>query len=74
MQFIALMTTKQIGEYIKVRRDLLRLQQKDLSELSGVSLRTIIQIENGKGNPSLTTLCKIAEVLGSEVELKVKVK
>jgi y4mF family transcriptional regulator len=63
---------KEIGETIKERRDVLRLQQKDLAELAGVSLRTIVQIENGSGNPSLETLNKLALVLGMEVRLNVK--
>lgn len=64
------MTTKEIGQYLKERRNVLRLQQKDLAELSNVSLRTIIQIENGVGNPSLDTINKLLKVLGMEVQLK----
>ena len=64
------METNKIGKYIKNRRNTLRLQQKDLAELSGVSLRTIIQIENGTGNPSIDTLNKLTKVLGVEIEFK----
>jgi y4mF family transcriptional regulator len=65
------MKADKIGEYIKNRRSTLRLQQKDLAELSGVSLRTIIQIENGTGNPSIDTLNKLTKVLGIEIEFKI---
>lgn len=65
------MEVDKIGEYIKNRRSTLRLQQKDLAELSGVSLRTIIQIENGTGNPSIDTLNKLTKVLGVEIEFKI---
>ncbi len=65
------MKADKIGEYIKNRRGTLRLQQKDLAELSGVSLRTIIQIENGTGNPSIDTLNKLTKVLGVEIEFKI---
>ena len=65
------MTTKEIGEQIKERRDILHLQQRDLAELSGVSLRTIIQIENGSGNPALATLQKLTKVLGLEMQLSI---
>jgi y4mF family transcriptional regulator len=65
------MEADKIGEYIKNRRSTLRLQQKDLAELSGVSLRTIIQIENGTGNPSIDTLNKLTKVLGVEIEFKI---
>lgn len=63
------MTTQEIGEQIKKRRGVLQLQQNDLAELSDVSLRTIIHIENGTGNPSIDTLNKIVKVLGIEVQL-----
>lgn len=65
------MEANKIGEYIKNRRSTLRLQQKDLAELSEVSLRTIIQIENGTGNPSIDTLNKLTKVLGVEIEFKI---
>lgn len=65
------MKVDKIGEYIKNRRSTLRLQQKDFAELSGVSLRTIIQIENGTGNPSIDTLNKLTKVLGVEIEFKI---
>jgi transcriptional regulator with XRE-family HTH domain len=53
-----------IGEIIKKRRELLGLLQPQLSELSNVSTRTIQLVEQGKGNPSLDTLLKLAEPLG----------
>ena len=65
------MKVDKIGEYIKNRRSILRLQQKDLAELSGVSLRTIIQIENNTGNPSIDTLYKLTKILGVEIEFKI---
>ena len=65
------MTAKEIGEQIRERRDILRLQQRDLAELAGISLRTIIQVENGSGNPSLATLQKLAKVLGLEMQLSI---
>ena len=61
----------EVMDAIKNRRSILRLQQKDLAELSGVSLRTIIQIENNTGNPSIDTLNKLTKVLGVEIEFKI---
>lgn len=58
---------------IKERRSLLGLTQQDLADYTGLSLRIIKSIESGKGNPSIGTLTKITEVLGLEIELKVKV-
>ncbi len=52
---------------------MLGLTQQDLADYTGLSLRIIKSIEAGKGNPSIATLGKIAEVLGLEIEMKVKV-
>ena len=57
---------------IKERREMLQVTQETLAELSGVSLRTLKQFESGKGNPTLSTLQKIADILGLEVSLKLK--
>ena len=57
---------------IRERRALLGLTQQDLADYTGLSLRIIKSIEAGKGNPSVSTLTKIAEILGLELVLKVK--
>jgi transcriptional regulator with XRE-family HTH domain len=57
---------------IKNRREDLQVTQEDLADLSGVGLRTLKQFESGKGNPTLQTLQKIADVLGLELCLQVK--
>ena len=57
---------------IKQRREVMMVTQETLAELSGVGLRTLKQFESGKGNPTLSTLHKLADVLGLEVCLKVK--
>jgi y4mF family transcriptional regulator len=60
------------GITIKERRAVLGLTQQDLAEMSGVGLRTIKNIEGGKGNPSINTLTRIAEVLGMELQIVIK--
>ncbi len=57
---------------IKERREMLNVTQATLAELSGVGLRTLKQFESGKGNPTLLTLQKLADVLGMEISMKVK--
>lgn len=59
---------------IKERREDLKVNQENLAKLSGVGLRTIKQFESGKGNPTLQTIQKIADVLGLEVCLKLRLK
>jgi transcriptional regulator with XRE-family HTH domain len=61
----------EIHQIIKERRSLLRITQQDLADISGIGLRTIKQIETGKGNPAFHTLQKIAGVLGMEVILQI---
>ena len=57
---------------IKERREVPQVTQETLADLSGVGLRTLKQFESGKGNPTLLTLSKLADVLGMEVSLNVK--
>ena len=61
------MTNQQIGEKIRARRKMLRLRQRDLAELAEVTLRGLTDLENGKANPTINQLAKIAEVLGLEL-------
>ena len=65
--------TMRYGDLIKERRDILGLTQQDLSDYTGLSLRIIKSVESEKGNPSLKTLEKIAEVLGLELIMRVKI-
>ena len=59
-------------QHLKARREVLSLTQEALAELSGVGLRTLKQLESGKGNPTLLTIEKLADVLGLELMLQVK--
>ena len=61
-----------LKEVMKSRRKLLAISQLDLAEMAGVSLATVKDIERGKGYPSLATVKKIIEVLGMEIEYKVR--
>lgn len=57
---------------IKDRRENLQVTQESLAKLSGVGLRTLKQFESGKGNPTLLTIQKLADVLGLEIYLRIK--
>ncbi|HSZ25484.1 MAG TPA: helix-turn-helix domain-containing protein [Cytophagaceae bacterium] len=61
-----------LGNTLKQRRDLLHISQEELSKLSGVGIKTIYAVEQGKGNPSLEILLKLLEVVGLEFELSIK--
>lgn len=61
-----------IGEEIKKRRKTISLSQNDLSEMAGISLATLKNIERGSGNPSFETIEKLLEVLGMEIVFRVR--
>lgn len=67
-----IMHQKSIVETLKMRRNRLQVNQESLALLTGVSLRTIKQLESGKGNPTLETIQKLADVLGLEIRLEIK--
>ena len=62
----------ELKEIMKQRREFLSLTQQDLAEMAEVGVATIKDIERGKGNPSLNTIKKILEVLGIEIEYKIR--
>ncbi len=66
------MLTKELGKTIKERRNTLGITQVHLAELAEVNTNTIIRIENGKINPTIQVVDRIAEVLGMELTLMVK--
>ncbi len=57
---------------LKQRREMLNVTQEALADMAGVGLRTLKQVESGKGNATLLTISKLADVLGLELCLQVK--
>ena len=66
------MNKKEFGNMIRERRKVLKINQDDLSEISEVALHTISDIESGKGNPTLNVMAKIFDVLGLELDIRIK--
>lgn len=64
--------TMELMDIMKQRRETLALTQQDLAEMSQVGLATIKDIERGKGNPALSTVKKILDVLGIEIEYSIR--
>ncbi len=67
------MLVKELGEIIKTRRKELNITQPHLAELANVSVNTLYKLEKGQGNPSIEVLNKLADVMGMEISLKVKI-
>lgn len=57
---------------LKDRREQLGVTQEQLAELATVALRTVKELDSGKGNPTISTLIKLADVLGMELKLEVR--
>lgn len=64
------MTMDKIGKQVRERRRLLKVTQYDLSEIAGVSLRSLKAIEKGKGNPGFNQLDKLLGVLGLKITIE----
>lgn len=59
----------QLGAQIAAARKSRGLTQPALSELSGIQQAEISRIERGVGNPTATTLLRLANALGQQVTL-----
>lgn len=55
---------------LKEKRESLGLTQERLAKISNVPRTTITKVESGSRNATLETLMKIAQALGSSVELR----
>lgn len=56
-----------ISDLISKRRRFLRLAQEELAQRAGVSLRSLKSIEAAEGNPTITQLTKILQLLGMKL-------
>lgn len=61
-----------LREVVKERRGVLGISQLDLAEMADISLATVKDIERGVGNPSMKTVTRILEVLGLEMQFRIR--
>lgn len=64
------MTHEEIITTIRTHRKTLGITLAELSEKVDIRATTICDIENGKRNPSLTTLLRITDALGLSISLQ----
>lgn len=64
------MTHEEIIATIRNRRKTLGITLAELSEKVDIRATTICDIENGKRNPSLTTLLRLTDALGLSISLQ----
>ena len=55
---------KTLGMQIKERRKALKITQKELADLAGISINTVVAVERGQGDPKISTYLAICNVLG----------
>lgn len=67
-----LMKTREIGLFIARRRKALRVNQRELALLCGISEHALCNLERGVGNPTLNLIISVADALGLELKLGAK--
>ena len=66
------MDAKEIGIIIKRRRQSLKVNQQELSELANIGINTLVDIERGQGNPKLQTILSVLDTLGLQLDINLK--
>ena len=66
------MKKAELGQYFSNRRKSLKVNQRLVADLCGLSIHSLSNIERGEGNPTLESLEKLADVLGLEISLAPK--
>ena len=72
MIIFTIMNFEAISKYLVERRKTLKISQRELAELSGISLHSLSNIESGKGNPTFDILYRLSEILGLKITIGVE--
>ena len=67
-----IMKINEIGLFIAKRRKALKVNQRELASLCGVSEHALCNLERGSGNPTMRLVDSVADALGLEMKLVVK--
>ena len=59
-----------IGAMIRIRRKRLGMTQQDVAEIAGVQRQTISRVETGNATVAVTTLARVAMVVGLELGVR----
>jgi transcriptional regulator with XRE-family HTH domain len=66
------MLVSELGKTIRNRREVLKITQRHLADLAGISVNTLSKIERGEINPTLTLTEKILDTIGLEITISPK--
>lgn len=61
-----------LEENIRARRKFLKITQEELAEIAGVGVNTLIKLERGEGNPTLSVIRRVLDVLGLDICTTIK--
>ena len=61
-----------LGQTIRTRRKFLKITQEELADIAGVGVNTLIKMERNEGNPTLSVIEKVLDVLGMELNATVR--
>ena len=70
LTFVKNLTTMDLvifGQIVREKRNAIGLKQEELSQKSGVAIKTIHSIELGKGNPAIKTILRIFDALSLDL-------
>lgn len=61
---------EELGKLIKNTRKAQKLTQKDLALVAGMSVRLIVELENGKRGVSIESVIKLCSLLGMKIDIE----
>ena len=61
---------EELGRLIKNARKTQKLTQKDLALVAGMSVRLIVELENGKRGVSIESVIKLCSLLGMKIDIE----
>lgn len=61
---------EELGRLIKNARKAQKLTQKDLALVAGMSVRLIVELENGKRGVSIESVIKLCSLLGMKIDIE----
>lgn len=63
------MKKAELGKFLARRRKSLRITQRELAEICGISEHALCILERGEGNSTISVIEAVAEKLGLEMQL-----
>lgn len=65
--FMKVRTSADIGKAVRARRKAIKMTQADAAGLSGVGIRFLSELENGKPTLEIDKVLKVASVMGFDI-------